>query len=107
MRIEAHNFKPLIDAAGEIGHGQKDRFVIPFKEFDLSCQGPRKIETPEMQEPPRPTLQPEPEPIIKLRKLSGGVSHTERLLLNNVAGLYRNNSSAPAGGSDHRIEVRV
>ncbi len=107
MRVEAYNFKPLTNEAMKMGNGQPERFVIPFKEFDLSRPGPRKIQAPEIKEPPRPVMRAESEPFIKLRKISGGVSHSERLLLNSVAGLYRNHSSAPEPDLEHRIEVRV
>lgn len=107
MRIEAYDFKPLANGAGVVDHGRQERFVIPFKEFDPSSQIPGKVRKLEKKAPPEPAVQEESEPILKLRRITGGVSHAERVLLNSVAGLYRNHSSLPGPDSRHRIELRV
>ncbi len=107
MRVEAYDFKPFANDVGAMHHGRNDRSVVPFKEFDLSCQGPAAVRKPEKKEPPGPMMHTESDPFIKLRRITGGVSHAERLLLNSVAGLYQNHSSRPEAGFEHKIEVRV
>ncbi len=107
MRVDAYDFKPLVNDAGAINHGQTDRSVVPFKEFDLSCQSPTKVRKPEKKAPPSPVMQAESEPFLKLRRITGGVSQAERVLLNSVAGLYRNHSDLSDADFEHKIEVRV
>ncbi len=107
MRIDAYDFKPLANGPGAVNQGQQDRSVVPFKEFDLSRLSPPKVLKPEKRAPAGPVAHAESEPFLKLRRITGGVSHAERLLLNSVAGLYRNHSSLPESDAEHRIELRV
>ncbi len=107
MRLQETIFKRLANDAAAMERARKDRRVVPFKAFDASRQELDHIHPPETITPPESNARACDVSFQKLRKISGGVSQTEKMALHSIASLYRNYSTPSDSDVDHRIQVNV